>query len=109
MKVVDRKAFLALPEGTIYCKGVQWDFHSLCVKGETWGSDWTYWCPEWIDANDSSEAMNRLDEMLATGASYPMDDAYGRDGCFEEDAVFLIFEPDDLRRLSKFIMEAIQL
>jgi hypothetical protein len=57
----------------------------------------------------STEAADRLDEMLERGASFPMEDAVSRDGLHEEDALFLVFEKDDLLKLRDMIDKAISL
>lgn len=108
MRIVNRETFLTLPEGTAYCKGKRWAFDGLCFKGDSRGNDWSYIHPEWVDANDSGEAFDRLEEMLSQGASYPMNTAYGRDGCFDDEDIFMIFEADDLDRLAILISEARQ-
>lgn len=109
MRVVDRKTFLTLPRGTIYAKGSRWAFEDLCIKGDTMsaGNDWSSLCPAWVAAHDSGEAFARLEQMLETGASYPMEESYCRDGCYEDDAIFLIFERADLIKLRGFVDAAI--
>ena len=110
MRIVDRKTFLAMPAGTIFAQGKQWYFGNLEVKGGTIGeNDFGYFDPCWVDAHESGEAVARLDEMLSTGRSYPMTDGFGRDGSFEDDAIFMIFERDDLIRFRKHIDIAIKI
>lgn len=53
------------------------------------------------------QAVDRLDDMLENGASYPMDASYGRDGCFNEADLFLVFERADLVQLGKIVDQAI--
>lgn len=96
MRCVDRKTFLTLPPGVIYAKGVKWSFGDICVKGDSLGNDWLYQSFTWVDGLDGSECLDRLDEMIETGARYPMEDGMSRDGFFDDDAVFLVFEPADL-------------
>lgn len=96
MRIVNRKDFLALPAGTIYCKGVQWAFDSLSIKDDSLANDWIYLDMAWPSAHDPGEACGLMSQSLETGSSFPCEDAFGRDGCFDEDAVFLIFEPADL-------------
>ena len=107
MKVVDRKTFLGLPEGTIYHKGKPWYFGNLSIKGESLSHDWFYCDPSWVDANDMGEAASRLEEMLAAGASYPCETNYGRDGCFDEEELFLVYEHADLIWLREQINKAV--
>ena len=107
MRVYNRKDFLALPEGTLFCQGEPWAFSGIQVKGETWGNDFLERSFDWVDADDSGDASLKLEEMLQTGASYPMGTGYGRDGMFNEDAVFLVHETADLVELKTVIENAI--
>ena len=108
MKIVNRETFLKLPEGTIFAKGKPWYFSGLSIKADSLPNDFIYLDPHWVDAHDSGEAANRLDEMLATGCSYPMQDDFGRDGCFDDEDIFMIFERDDLLKLRDFIDSALE-
>lgn len=98
MKIINRTAFLAMPEGTVYAKTPQkWMIEDLCVKHETSPhNDWWYQSFDWVDAHDSGEAIDRLDEMADSGASYPVENSIARDGLFEDDCMFLIYEKDDI-------------
>jgi hypothetical protein len=109
MKVVDRKTFLGLPAGTFYCKGVQWAFQTICIKDDNSGeNDWYEFNPAWIN-EDSTTCFDSLAEMLERGTSRPMQDTICRDGCFDEEAIFLIFERDDLLKLREKIDVAMAL
>ena len=114
MRIVNREGFMEMPEGTFYCKGGQWTFSELCVKGETLrnadgtSTDWEYARFNWVEAKDSGEAYDRQDEMLAKGTSYPMDGSYGRDGMYEKYDLFLVFEYADLASLRDLITETMQ-
>lgn len=107
MKIYRRKEFLDLPEGTIYAKGKRWYFDGLRIKGESYPNDWRYLDPMWIDAQDSGEAFERLEEMLETGASYPMEEATSRDGLFDGEDIFLVAERADLEKLRAMIDTAL--
>jgi hypothetical protein len=109
MRVVDRKSFLALPPGTIYCKGVRWAFDAMCIKDDSLENDWIYLNMAWPSARDSGAAVDLLDKSLETGSSFACEDAFGRDGCFDDDAVFLIFEMDDLLALKNRVETAIDI
>lgn len=110
MKVYNRADFLTLPEGVIFCSGPQWAFGNLRVKGESLLRSNDFVCLElqWIDSRDSGEAVDRLDAMLQAGASYPMNGDYGRDGCFADEEVFLVWERADLERLMQYCERAIE-
>lgn len=109
MRVVGRKTFIALPPGTIYCKGVRWAFSDLCIKGDSLVNDWSYLNPAWPDARDSGEAFDILERGLISGESFQSEKAEGRDGCFDDDDVFLIFENADLTTLRGYIDAALAL
>jgi hypothetical protein len=108
MRVVNRKTFLTLPAGTIYCKGVPWAFDGLCIKGDSLENDWIYLDPAWPSAHDSGEATALLDQSLEAGSSFPCEESYGRDGCFDDKDVFLIFEKPDLEAFRSHIDVALQ-
>jgi hypothetical protein len=59
-----------------------------------------------IEAHDSGELIARMDEMLETGASYPLEESFGRDGCFDDNEIYLIYERADLERIIGYCQEA---
>lgn len=97
---------MKLPEGTLFCKGKPWGFENLHVKGETLTNDFYARSLQWVSANDSGEAMDRLEEMKEHGASYPIEDAEGRDGCFDNEDLFLVYEASDLADLKDVVTKA---
>lgn len=117
MRVFNRVEFLRLPAGVVYVKGEPWAFESMAIKGDTIrhgsgddvGDFGCLYFAMGVEAGDSGEEMNRLDEMLENGASYPMNESYGRDGCFDSKECFLVFEPADLQKLIGMFNEAIAL
>lgn len=109
MRIVNRKTFLELPAGTVYCKGVRWAFDGLSIKGDSLENDWFYLDPAWASAHDSGEAIEILERSLEIGISFACEDAESRDGRFDDDAVFMIFEKIDLVTLSHHINAALSL
>lgn len=110
MRLYSRKEFLDLPKGVIFCKGKPWCFESLMVKGETLtdGADVPidFACRDLclIEMGaDSGEYFRRLDGMLSEGRRYPLETGYGRDGCFDDDEVFLVYEAADLKELRNVV------
>lgn len=106
MRVYNRSEFLKLPEGTLFAKGKPWYWETLHVKGETWTNDFLLRDLEWIEAPSSIDASHAMDMMLETGSSAPLETAYGRDGCFDDKDLFLVYEPADLDALAEIIAEA---
>lgn len=117
MRVYTRETFLALPAGVIFSKGVKWAWGGLCVKGDTIylnGGTHDFSVLEIIDidSNDSGDRLDRLDRleyMLAEGVSYPVNATYDRDGSFDLDDLFLVFEPADLLGLMVLVAEAMEI
>ncbi len=113
MRIINREEFLKMPVGTIYAKGKPLYFSGLTIRGDTVSDvDWQTIDPAYIGGDsivDSGAAFDALQDMLKNGASYPMQDAWCRDGMFDDDDIFLIFERPDLIILQGFIESAIEL
>lgn len=96
MKIINRKAFLAMPEGTVYAKiPKRWIVDDLCVKYDSLANDWFYMSFDWVDAENSVEASQRMNQM-EQGSSYPIQKSITRDGLFDETDQFLIYEKNDI-------------
>lgn len=104
MKIYNRQAFLKLPPGVIFAKGQRWSFDSLMVKGESLNvdvqgliGDFTFRDLVWIDrGKNDAEQFDHLESMKREGASYPVNKDYIRDGYFDEEEIFLVYEREDL-------------
>lgn len=102
MRIYTRKEFLKLPAGVAYCKGIKWCFDGLNFKGDSLSNDWWSTDPAWVDGEDSAMCFSRLEEMLESGASYPIQEDQGRDGLFQEDDIFLVLDKYDLLKLREW-------
>jgi hypothetical protein len=114
MRVYRRADFMQLPPGTLFCKiGEAWIFEgSLAVKGETLAGDPGDFYDRdlcTIDFGDSNELFERLEAMRDSGASFPLNTAESRDGLYDREALFLVYEKADLEELQRVIQEAIAL
>lgn len=113
MRIVNRATFLNMPAGTVYSTFEPLLFGPLAIKGDT----------RWHDGNDpartdflhqdinaplalppgvesSGHWLDVTDTSLTTGSSIPMDfDSTSRDGMFEADCLFAVWEPQDVRAL----------
>lgn len=105
MKILNRKQFLELPEGVLYTSGEPWAFGNIHIKGKTcelFGeqyNDWYEWQLDHIEWQNDGELFDRLEEMRNTGKSYPLDITQGRNGLFEDNELFLVYEKADLTLL----------
>lgn len=108
MRIYRRSEFLKLPPATIYAQGGRWFFNHISVKADTLDSgDWVYLSPMWIERENDADQWDKLESMLDDGASVPMATSYGRDGGFDDEALFLVPERADLERLRDMIDAAI--
>ena len=105
MKIYKRVDFYKLPAGIIYRKNPNDDYSSfghLEIKGSE-NDTIDFVCLDFANVNDSD-----LERMEVLEESRPVDtEMYGRDGCFERDALFLVYETWDLEQLKKIIEKAI--
>ena len=59
---------------------------------------------EQIEWNSTNDFLDSLDKALETGCSLPMDwEENGRDGLFEKDQLFAVYETKDISGLSSLI------
>jgi hypothetical protein len=111
MKIYTREKFMELPSGTIFAKGKPWYWGTLHIKHDTIihegkAIDFVVQDLISIEAHDSGQWSERQDEMLEAGASYPLNEGAGRDGCFDDEDLFLVYEIEDLTALARHIGRA---
>lgn len=97
MRLVNRNIFLTLPEGTLYCKfKPNYWYDHLQVKGPSLTNDWYY--TELIgDMGDSlSEVEATKDLQSGHSVSFLMREYASRDGYYDEDELFCIYENHDI-------------
>ncbi len=110
MKIVDLQTFKAMPEGTVFMKFEPCIFGDLCVKAETMERDFVAASlTDGIDASDSGEMADKLfAAMKDPDLSISMDfEAYSRDGMFEDDQMFAVYEKADIEGLVKKLSECL--
>lgn len=112
MKIVDRKTFLAMPAGTVFAKYQPVIFGELTIKGHSVGPEPVDYYEQRlieVDANDLGGMVDRLDLSQQTGYSVPLDFyCSGRDGLFDEDQLFAVFEPHDVEALILRLQQALR-
>lgn len=103
MLIVDRKTFMAMPAGTVFAKYEPCVFGDLSIKEDTIGDidfcvqEIIPWFTNTVDFSTWADAL----EAAANGVpSPPLDyDICGRDGMFEVDQLFAVFERHDVEAL----------
>lgn len=120
MKIVDRETFLKLPEGTVYSEFNPCVFGELCIKGESIGSEengFGSWCyqpiADAVETNGPGDIGGQLfdltEDSLANGTSMKMDfDCSQRDGFYDEDQLFAVWERQDVEALIARLQETLE-
>ncbi len=101
MKVYNREVFLKMPPGVIYSCGEEWVLDGLYIKGQTI-SGVDFYCRRLNchDAYDSIEYYKFLEQSLEDGISLGLNQAEHRDGSFDDNIRYLVFEEKDLIELA---------
>lgn len=120
MRIVDRKTFLSLPAGTIFVKfpaqpsdGSFLDLGhdgEVAIKGETVGADFVVQplFPLFDGDVDSEMNVGRMEDMLKGIESPPLDYDYaGRDGLFDQDQLFAVWNRQDAEGLIARLQRAL--
>jgi len=110
MKIVNRDTFLSMPPNTVYANYKPCFFGEICIKGETLNNDFSFQSLLNIKSESSEEFISILEDARANGNSFQLDlDCEGRDGLFDKDQLFAIFEKQDvimlIDRLSECLIE----
>ena len=112
MKILSREEFLKQPAGILYRKNGKDNDYDCYGQIEIKGDD-PHPDPEYADfvcADFGGMRDDKTEEMEDLGESYPLqtEREFGRDGCFEREATFLVYETWDLEQMRKQIDDAIK-
>lgn len=104
MRIVSKAELKTLPKGTPFAlylgEGKPWpQGFDILVGGDRHIDDFYYRSTNCPDADSSEEMWDRQREMTDTGAAYPVDLSIGREGYYDPDTRYLVWEPDDVRRI----------
>jgi len=101
MRIVDLKEFLSLPNGTLFMKYAPCSFDDLSVKVESLENDFI--CVSItndVESDDTEDFSSILFSAEETGDSFDLDtDATYRDGMYEKDQMFAVYELKDVNGL----------
>lgn len=110
MKIVNRKTFLEMPEGTLYQKYTPCIFANMNIKGETLLPN--DFCVQGL--HDSVKGNSSTDEEAVlfiaevTGGSFGLDFyVQYRDGCFDDDQLFAVWERADVDALIERLKQVV--
>lgn len=109
MRIISHKEFLKLPAGTVYMKYEPIIFGELLIKDDTLKRDWIYkdiTCQ--VEYSGSHNLVDIMFEASKNRVSIDLDcDSGTRDGLFDPDQLFAVYEKKDIDRLRGALDEAI--
>jgi hypothetical protein len=110
MKILTRKQFMEMPEGTVYSYYEPYCFRGLQIKDSSPEKGYPdFSCSDLIGAIecDSSDDFVTKCERMETGESVSVDFEYsGREGLFDEKLLYAIYEKPDIEKLIKRLQES---
>ena len=109
MRIVDRATFLRMPEDTVYANYKRCFFGELCIKGETLDRDFLMQdLVSAVKAHDCAEFYQSLDDSQENGTDVRFDfECQGRDGMFEEEQMFAVWDDEDVMGLIDRLTECV--
>ena len=108
MKIVNLTEFRKLPEGTVYSRYEPCYFTGLFIKGDTLELDYIEMSLIGnVKSHDTGDFLDKCEQPY--GNSIPLDfECYGRNGCFEDDQLYAVYERVDVEDLIKTLEQAIK-
>lgn len=110
MRIVNLEDLRKQPKGIIYCKYEPCYFSSPEVFGGIFGES-DFVSAEligWVKSSGSDEMFDILHSCEISGASFDLDtECFGRDGLYEKDQLFAIYENKDIEQLIETLKKAI--
>ena len=111
MRIVDRATFLAMPAGTVYAKFEPMIFGDIAIKGESIGDiDFRYseLGNPWFVGDNGSDTHFTFLEEIQEGAAMVIDYSTDfRDGLFDADQLFAVWERADVEALIARLQETL--
>lgn len=103
MRIVNLDTFLAIKGEVLFAKYEPVIFNDLCIRSAGGAySNKDFVCQEIIqvEGDDGNEVINKLFRSAEQGESFKLDlDCMGRDGLFNPDQLFLVWEKEDVKAL----------
>ena len=97
MRIVSRAELLDMPRGTLFAQasgaGV---YGELCIFGGPFGPDFTERSITGCQSDGSDDQWEREEAMWDSGASYPVNEDFGREGYFDHSMRYVVYEAADI-------------
>lgn len=103
MKILNKKEFLKLPSGVIYSEYEPVVFRELNIKLDTLGNDFIFInLVGNVNCDNSEDYVKILTDAEENKKSFSLDfECTGRDGNYNEDALYAVYDKEDLNSLIK--------
>jgi hypothetical protein len=104
MRIVSKAELMAMPKGTpfasYYGRQSRWpDGFNIFVSPTGNADDFYYRSTSSPEFEDSTQLFERQEAMDTVGTSYPVDVSIDRDGLYDPTDRYVVWEPDDVRRI----------
>lgn len=121
MKVYNRKDFINLPKNTIYsrvynrgefeglfCKTSELDNSPHSLKNDWYEQDLIGELGFKPNSDDGTESYIHFTQVMEKGLEFETDlDLVGRDGMFDDEDLFVVWNKNDVKKLIHYLGEAI--
>lgn len=105
MRIVNKKTFMEMPNGTLYSDVKYGNIVGLKIKEETLEYDF-YYMPLIGNIDTEDDYMQYLLQRIDDGKQFTLDFIYSeRDGMYDDDALFAIYDQEDIRLLIKSLID----
>ena len=109
MRIVNIDTFIKLPAGILFAKYEPHIFEDLMIKGNTDNNDFSSVRLLEVKAGSLDEMVDIL-ESARVGSSFKLDlEYYCRDGAFEKDQLFAVYEKEDVEQLLETIHRCLKI
>lgn len=111
MKLLSRDEFLKHPAPCVYA--VSSGINDLCFEGpllktENIENDWYYMDFKTWENSCSQEYFDNHGKMLINKEGFPLDESVGRDGMFDDDCIYLVYDNSDVRKMIELLSETLK-
>ncbi len=110
MKILDRKAFLALPAGTLFHPYEPCIFGEMSIKDTSIGEIDFFEVPlnAALDVDNTDDLINKLEDSRLNGTSIDMDfETVQREGLYDDRQLYAVFERADMEQLITRLQKAL--
>jgi hypothetical protein len=113
MKVITRKEMLRMPKGTVYSYYEPHFFRELEIKAddpENYDNDWLFDSIVGAVKNNGSGDFSDKCTLMKAGESVEVDfENTSRDGMFEDEQLYAVYEKEDVEKLIARLQQTLRL